>query len=309
MSYHRIWYIIVIGLLMLNVAFAQDTETLTNPQVTDSTTVDSLSGTGFWVFDIQSGPFSEDYVSLFYAVIFFILAFMLIMYLRQPLKKITERSKSGARHLTQIIPIFLVIAWLIVILVITRNILGLSSETGLLLFLIIGFAFSLASRGILKDIIAGLIVPFEIHLQKGNKIRFGNIYGEIVQIGIRKIVLRAANGQVTIIPNHQLLNEVITDIYSDKNNYPVCADFYLPEVTDLNRSKDIIYKTAVVSPYLYLDKPIDISFSQQILSGRSLIRMRVQAYLRQIETEKEFINELTTTVSRDILNAANPSDS
>ena len=168
------------------------------------------------------------------------------------------------------------------------------------LIVVIGLALALAFRDILRDIIAGLVVPFEDHIEKGNKIKIGNIFGEITKTGFRETLIKQSNGNIIVIPNSQILKENIISVSAEPENCPVRVDFYLPLTSNLDKCREIAHKSAIVSPYLFLDKPVTVQFSNELANDQSIIKMRIKAYLRKIEFQSLFTSELTEGVIKEI---------
>jgi small-conductance mechanosensitive channel len=195
--------------------------------------------------------------------------------------------------------------WFWVIYIIITQILDLTYISTISLLIIIGLALGLAFQDILKDIIAGLIVPFEGHIEKGNKIQIGDIYGEIYKTGFRETIIKTPDGNIVVVPNSRIIKETITSVSAERENSPVVVDFYLPFSSDLDKCRDLAHKSAIVSPYLFLDKEVTIQFSNELSNGQPIIKMRVEASLRKIEFQSLFISELTETVIKEIGYAKN----
>jgi small-conductance mechanosensitive channel len=176
------------------------------------------------------------------------------------------------------------------------------------LYIIIGLALAFAFQDILKDIIAGLIVPFEDHIEKGNKIQVGDIFGEIFKTGFRETLIKKPDGNLAVIPNSLILKKTVIKVSADRENCPAVVDFYLPFSSDLDFCREIAHKSAIVSPYLFLEKPVTVNFFNELSNGQPLIRMRVKAFLRKIEFQSSFISELTETVLKEIGHATNMPD-
>ena len=101
---------------------------------------------------------------------------------------------------------------------------------------------------------------------------------------------------------------MVTNVSAEPENCPVIVDFYLPFSSDLDRCRDTAHKSAIVSPYLFLEKPVTVLFSNELSNGQSIIKLRVKAFLRKIEFQSLFISELTETVLKEIGNATNMSN-
>jgi len=247
----------------------------------------------------------SDFFRILYAIIFFIIAFIFSIYLRQPLQRLSESRKRYSHIIRQIIPLILMICWFFVIYIIVTKILNLTNISSISLIVLIGFALALAFQDILKDVIAGLIVPFEDHIKKGNKILIDDIFGEITKTGFRETLIRKPDGNVVIVPNSEILKKTVVSVNAEPENCPVQVDFYLPLSSDLDKCKEIAHKSAIISPYLFLDKPVTVHFSNELANDQSIIKMCVEASLRKIEFQNLFTSELTEGVIKEINNAAN----
>jgi len=180
------------------------------------------------------------------------------------------------------------------------QILNLTYISSISISLIIGLALALAFQDILKDVIAGLIVPFEDHIEIGKKIQIGEIFGEITKTGFRETLIKKSDGNVVVVPNNRILKENIISVNAERENCPVQVDFYLPLSSDLDKCREIAHKSAIVSPYLFLEKPVTVHFCNMIANNQPIIKMRVEAFLRKIEFQSLFTSELTEGVVKEI---------
>jgi len=157
-----------------------------------------------------------------------------------------------------IISICMIILGLLLLHYVTTEVLHLSPALTITLVLLIGLALIAGLQDSIKDLIAGLLIPFETYIEKGYKIDTGEIQGEIIRIGMREIEIKTYDGKQAIIPSHSFLKKPLAAIYTEKENCPVYVDFYLQPTADYERCKEIAYKSTIVSPYLYLNKPVNI---------------------------------------------------
>jgi small-conductance mechanosensitive channel len=180
------------------------------------------------------------------------------------------------------------------------QILNVTYLSSLFLIVIIGITLALASQDILKDIIAGLLVPFEDHIESGNKIQFGEFFGEIIKTGFRETLIKKSDGNVVVVPNSKILKETVVSVNAEPENCPVSVVMYLPFSSDFDTCREIAHKSAIVSPYVFLDKPVSVHFSNVLANNQPMIQMRVEAFLRNIEFKSLFTSELTEGVIKEI---------
>jgi len=287
-------------LLINGILIAQETTDSLQTEQSDSTSIIQKQ------FELSShyDLFSDSF-RILYAIVFFIIAFILSIYLRQPLHRLSESRRKYSHIIRQIIPLVLMICWFFVIYIIVTQILNLTYISMVSVIVLIGFALALSFQDILKDVIAGLIVPFEDHIKVGNKIQIGDIFGEITRTGFRETLIRKSDGNMVIVPNTEILKKTVINVSTEPGNCPVNVNFYLPLSSDLERCREIAHKSAIISPYLFLDKPVTVHFSNELANDQPIVRMSIEASLRKIEFQSLFTSELTEGVIKEINNATN----
>jgi len=281
---------------------AQETNNSPSADSSGAIKVDSVTTTA-----TEMGGYSfhlSPSFDVFYAIIIIILAFVFIVYLRQPLQKLSERRIGISRFLKQFISICMIIFGFLILHFVTTEVLHLSTILTVTLVFLIGLALIVGFQDSIKDLIAGLLIPFETYIEKGYKIDTGEIQGEIMRIGMREIEIKTYDGKQAIIPSHSFLKKPLSSIYTEKENYPIKVDFYLESTVDFDKCREIAYKSTIVSPYLYLNKPVDIFFENVISNDHVLTKMSVEAFLQKIDFHQKFCSELTQTVNRELNNTS-----
>lgn len=74
---------------------------------------------------------------------------------------------------------------------------------------------ALAGIDWLRNVAAGLAVAFESHFHVGDLVRFGDIEGEVVNLGTRAVTMRAPDGTLHQIPNENLTKDAVTHLEAD----------------------------------------------------------------------------------------------
>ena len=300
----RVHLTLLFFLLISINSIANAQEGLDSSQVNSAEVISQDLGDSSVITDIlQEREISQsDYYRILYAIVIFILAFIVLKYLKQPLEQLSDRGTRFSGILKQFIPILLTFSWFIVIYIIIVAILKLSFISSLIIMAVLGIAIAFSFQDVLKDLFAGIVLPFESHLEVGNKIQIGDLFGEIIKTDLLKIQIKKSDGNVVIIQNSILLKEAVNNVYTEKDNCPTFVNFYLPLSTDLNKCREIAYKSAIVSPYLFLNKAVTVIFSNEATNGQVMIKMSVKAYLQKIEFIPLFTSELTETVIRALIN-------
>jgi small-conductance mechanosensitive channel len=137
----------------------------------------------------------------------------------------------------------------------------------------------------------------------GDKIEVGSYYGEVVQLGLRSVRVVTPDDNLVSIPNSEVMNQSISNANAGESNAQVVSEFFLPPDIDLIQAKRIAYRAAAVSRYIYLNKPIAVIITNEVHQGRSLLKMRLKAYVLDIRFESAFASEMTEIVIQEFLRA------
>ena len=244
-------------------------------------------------------PFSVG--QFFWAVIFFISALLIIKYLTQFLEALAERWTNLRLTVKRLIPVIRIITWTMTFYVILVNILTLQMQTLIAFTASAGIAIGFAAQDILKNIFGGLMLLLDRPFQVGDKIEAGGHYGEVVQIGLRTVRIVTPDDNLVSIPNGEVMNQAVSNANAGEPNCQVVAEFYLPPEIDIPRLKKIAYRAAAVSRYVYLNKPIAVIIKNEVHEARSMLKMRLKAYVLDIRYEFPFASEMTETVIQELL--------
>ncbi len=278
--------IFVIVLLVIS-GFAQDSSQVKVP-------ADTLHSSN--VMGIEKIADKEWKVSanrIFWSIVIFLIGFLGIKYIVKLFEAIGERWNNLRLLIKRLIPFFRIGSWTIVLYIIIAWILAPPIETLIAVTASAGIAIGFASQDILKNIFGGIMIIFDRPFQVGDKIQTGNYYGEVVQIGLRTVRVVTADDSLVSIPNGDLVNQSVSNSNSGEFNCQVVAEFYLPPDIDLVKLKQIAYRAAAVSRYVYLKKPIAVIIKNEIHQGRSLLKVRLKAYVQDLRFEFAFASEMT----------------
>jgi small-conductance mechanosensitive channel len=244
---------------------------------------------------------SITFGKIFWAIIVFLIGFVAIKYSTRLLERVGERWTNLRLTIKGLVPIVRISGWTVVIYFIVANIFEPPIETLVALTASAGIAIGFASQDILKNIFGGIMILFDHPFQVGDKIEIGNYYGEVISIGLRTVRVVTKDDSLVAIPNSEIVNQSVSNSNSGESNCQVVAEFYLPADIDIKEARKLAFKAAAVSRYVYLKKPIAIVFKNEINQGRSMLKLRLKAYVLDIRYEFAFASEMTETVMREFL--------
>ena len=79
------------------------------------------------------------------------------------------------------------------------------------------------------------------------------------------------------------------------------AEIYLPLNVDTERVRKIATEAALVSKYIFLNKPIVVLFFNEFKDRSSVLKMRLKAYVSNLDKEFVFKSEMTELVIGELI--------
>lgn len=293
----------VLVLPILLMAEAVEDSGASSPVDTTTTAVTQRApsaGTGLMGMP-SSVKWSISFAKILWGVIIFILALLVIRYTTRLLEAISERWANLRLGIKRFIPIFRICGWFFVIYMEIAWIFSPPIETLIAVTASTGIAIGFASQDILKNIFGGIMILFDRPFQIGDKIEVGKYYGEVVSIGLRTVRIVTPDDSLVSIPNSEIVNQSVSNANSGESNCQVVAELYLPANIDIEKTRKIAFQAAAVSRYVYLKKAIAVIFKNEIHQGRSMIKLRLKAYVLDIRYEFLFMSDMTETVIHELL--------
>jgi len=150
------------------------------------------------------------------------------------------------------------------------NIAGLIASAG-----VAGLAISFGAQNLVKDVITGAFIIFENQYKNGDYVNLNQqVDGTVIEVGIRTTKLKGLNGQVTIIPNGQIMQ--VTN-YSLENSVAV-VDIGVAYEEDMGKVEKALKEIAKTVEEKYHDlfiEPITLAGVQSL--GPSEVVYRLMA--------------------------------
>jgi len=238
---------------------------------------------------------------MIWSIFIALMAFFFIKYTIRLLETIAEKWVNLRLSIMRMIPFIRILVWTAVIYFIIAAILSPPIETLLALTASAGIALGFSSQDILKNIFGGLMILVDHPFQIGDKIQIREHYGEVIQIGLRTVRIVTPDDSIISIPNGDIVSQPVSNANNGESNCQVVAEFFLPVGIDLAQLKKIAFRAAVVSRFVYLNKPIAIVFKNEIHEGLSILKMRVKAYVLDIRYEFAFASDITELVTEALI--------
>ena len=169
-----------------------------------------------------------------------------------------------------------------------------------------GLSAALAARGILHDFFSGLVLIFNHSLKAGDYLLGSESAGRVKKIGLINTSIETKFGEIHLYPNHRLTAEVMNRLKSDNPVAPVAVDFYLPQTADIIAIKEIAGRAASLSRFIYLNKPVTVTFDNLFQEGNSALHMQIYAYALHVDYIDQLKSDITENVTRELLHIKKP---
>jgi len=143
---------------------------------------------------------SEKFILPFVYIIIGVIIYNIIKVI---INKINKSRFTDKKKITIISLIKNIIKYLIMIFVVLSilNIYGVDTSSIIASIGIAGVVIGLALQDILSDFLAGVFILFDNHFAIGDIVTIDNFKGEVIAFGLMSTKIKAATGEVKILPN------------------------------------------------------------------------------------------------------------
>lgn len=155
-----------------------------------------------------------------------------------------------------------------------------------------GFAF----KDLGASVLAGITILLDRPFQVGDRVRFGDHYGEITAIGLRSVRLTTLDDNLVTIPNNKFLTEVVSCGNAGALDMLIQMDFFIGIDQDVTAARAIVADAITSSRYAFLDKPWNVLVNQVVHQSYFAIRLRAKVYVLDLHFEKALESDVTLRV-------------
>lgn len=178
--------------------------------------------------------------------------------------------------------------------------LGACFELNEQMMLALGGTLAVAAGFALKDlaasVLAGLTILVDRPFQVGDRVRFGDYYGEIREIGLRSVRLMTLDDTTVTIPNNKFLTEVVASGNAGAVDMMVQIDFYVGVDQDLQRARRIVAEALTSSRYISIRRRWAVVLEEVVGENWVSVRVRAKGYVLDVQYEKDFVTDVTERV-------------
>ena len=232
------------------------------------------------------------------ALLILLVTWLLVRYGSRLLNALSARSTRGRFLIKWFEPILRITLWFVATFLCFD--LLLKSNTRLAALGSMAIAIGLGAQDLVKNLVGGLVVLADRPYQLGDRVRIGDAYGEIDQIGLRSTKLTTPGDTRVTIPNATVVNSQVFNANSGVPDCQVETFLYLPPDADPEEAVRIGYEAAYTCPFLHLAKPVTVLVSDGY-NQRPYLRVQVKAYVFDHRHEPRMQSDITTRAKTEFI--------
>jgi small-conductance mechanosensitive channel len=180
------------------------------------------------------------------------------------------------------------------------SLLSPSRETFLAAVGSVAIAIGFGAQDLIKNLVGGLVIVADRPYQLGDRVRFGQAYGEIDHIGLRSTKLTTPDDTRVTIPNANILTDEVFNSNSGVPDCQVVTDVFLPVDADPSTALNIGYQAAYTSPFTYLAKPV-VTLLIDSFDQEPYLKVRIKAYVFDHRFEPRMQADITARAKAEFM--------
>lgn len=159
-------------------------------------------------------------------------------------------------------------------------------------------ALGFALKDVASSLVAGILILIDQPFQVGDRVRFGETYGEVTEIGLRAVRIVTLDDDEVSIPNNKFLTETVASANAGSLDMMVTMPFHIAATEDFELAKRLIYEACTTSKYVYLEKPVRVELEEEEIDSGICTTLNCKAYVIDTRYEKAFLTDVTERVKR-----------
>ena len=219
--------------------------------------------------------------------------------------RVTHAGSAKSTWLLRAMPLLRIAIWAVGLGLVVTVLLSTSLAVFVMLTLPFAVGLGLASRDLIRNLIAGIIIGFDRDFEIGDVIRTGEIEGEVTGIGLRAIRIMQTDGHAIEVPNAYLLRGPVSNVTPALSDAQTRIEITLPGHTEVARARQIAYLAAAVSRYasprrapeVFVDTPFD---------GEFLVRLTVLGFVFDPVFEDHYRSDVIEMIREQLAAQSTP---
>lgn len=241
-----------------------------------------------------------DFTKIFAAIFFIVAAFVLNRVINATLEKLGEGQAKRRLFFKKVasftrLGIFIGAAYMVL-----ATFLDFEEDRTALIGLggTLAVAIGFALKDTASSLMAGILILFDQPFQVGDRVAFGEYYGEVKEIGLRSVRIVTLDDSEVSIPNNKFLTEAVSSANAGALDMMVEMRFYIAMSADFELAKQLVYEACITSKYVFLSKPVTMRVWDHITPPAFSTMILCQAYVIDTRYEKAFLSDVMERVKK-----------
>lgn len=201
-------------------------------------------------------------------------------------ERLTGRLRLYILPSVPVLRLFILVGAIVAIVPLVIN---LTFHNSLALIGASGLALGFAVKDYVSSIMAGVVAMYERPYRPGDWVQIEGAYGEVQSVKLRALRLVTPDDTTVTIPNIKLWQTNIFNANDGRRDLMCVADFYLEPRHDAILVRQTLYDVALTSPYLNLERPIQVIVAEKPWGTH----YKIKAYPVDARDQFQFISDLT----------------
>lgn len=225
------------------------------------------------------------------SILLILIAYLCVRVITFILVFISERAGQYRITVKMVLPLLKFSIYGYTIYYILIHILKWESSQLILFGGLLGAGIGFGLKDLFADVIGGIVITFEKPYQVGDKIKIGDYYGEVSDIGIRATKLVTPDDNLVSAPNYLIFTQAVASANAGAPEMMVVIDLFIDPDSDAVLAMKILKESVTTSKYVYISRKRP--FTILLKDFPFYRRLRAKAYVNDLRYEFEFESEVT----------------
>lgn len=225
------------------------------------------------------------------AITILIVAYILIRIITLLLQHFSERVLQYRIHVKMLIPLLKFSIYGIALYIIFAKVLQLSYEQLTIFGALFGAAIGFGIKDLFAGVIGGIVIMLVKPYQMGDKIRMGEQYGEVSDIGLISTKIVTLDDNLVSIPNYLVFTQTVASANAGHREMMVVIDMFVNNDSDTGLASRILKEAVITSKYVFISEkhPVTVLVKEYPY----YLRIRAKVYVNDLRYEFEFESDVT----------------
>lgn len=220
-----------------------------------------------------------------------LIAYLLVRIITFVLTRFSERVFQYRITVKMLIPLLKFSIYGFTIYFIIARILEVTSQQLIGLGVLLGAAIGFGMKDLFAGVMGGIVISLGKPYQVGDKIRTGEYYGEVKDIGLISTTLVTPDDNLVSAPNYLVFTQPVASANAGNREMMVVIDLYVDHGADAGLALKIMKETVITSMYIYISEKHP--FTTLVKEYPYYRRLRAKAYVTDLRHEFLFESDVT----------------